>query len=497
MKMPMTWSQPKILGTLLIAVAALGTLGYMTQSAWWPRDPVHVSPEQDSTEIEESRLAHDPFHLLVSESVQRSSGVRMDQVTFGTWNDERIIPAKLELDPAHHYAVTAPADVIVEELLCPLGTQVRKGDPLLEMSSSQLTTLRGGLVRQQLLTRKAQSSVAWHREIETRVNEIIAKIEATMDNPTRDWMPPPSVQTADYGARILSAFAKYWAATELARISQLSSDSGITPARARIERTTDLESAKAMLRGAIEQSRFDIRQAILAAESDLAAAEGALQSTQADMRKYLGMKVWNEQTALTPTYPESPDRFIHNSPGDGMVWERYFANGERASTGELVLLVADISSMWLVGDLRQKDWDLLQLHAGDQVQAQIVGLESLGIIPATIQMVGGNVQQSSGSIRLTASIENTELRFRPGMIARLIFSQSKSAIVVPATALFSNDGKDYLVRRLSEESFQLVPVHVGHRKQGSIEILSGVEIGDTILVEGVFQVASQAFLEKE
>ncbi len=429
--------------------------------------------------------------------MQRASGVRFGTVQLSQWNDDRLIPAKLELDPARHYAVTAPADVIVEELSCPLGQTICRGEPLLEMSSSQLTTLRGGLARQQLLTTKAKRSVEWHREIEKRVNEIIEKIEVTSDKPSRDWLPPPSVQTAEYGAKILSAYAKYWSATQLSQISERAINSGVMAEKAIIERTTDREGSRAVLRGAIEQSRFDIQQAILAAESDLAAAEGALQSIQSDMRRYLGMKTWDEELASKPMNAQLPDRFIHHSPGDGIVLERYFANGERASMGELVVLVADIRSLWCVGDLRQRDWDLLQLNAGDAIEAEIVGLESFGPISAKIEMVGGTVLPTTGSIRLTASIANRELRFRPGMIARLILSRPKEGIVVPTGAVFANDGKDYLVRKESEEEFRLVPIKVGRRQQATVEITEGAETGWTVLVDGVFQIASQAFLEKE
>lgn len=451
--------------------------------------------EQINAEIPER--SHNPLSIHVSTGMQRASGVRFGSVQVSDWNEDRLIPAKLELDPARHYAVTAPADVIVEDLSRPLGQTIRRGEPLLEMSSSQLTTLRGGLARQQLLTMKAQRSVEWHRAIEKRVSEIIEKIEATSEKPSRDWLPPPSVQTADYGAKILSAYAKYWAATQMSQISERAINSGVMAEKAMIERTTDREGARAILRGAIEQSRFDIQQAILAAESDLAAAEGSLQSIQSDMRRYLGMKIWDSELATKPLNALLPDRFIHHSPGDGIVLERYFANGERASMGELVVLVADITSLWCVGDLRQRDWDLLQLSAGKAIEAEIIGLESLGRIPAKIEMVGGTVQSATGSIRLTASIANQELRFRPGMIARLILTRHQDGIVVPTGAIFTNDGKDYLVRQDSDEEFRLVPIKVGRRQQAKVEITEGAEIGWTILVDGVFQIASQAFLEKE
>jgi multidrug efflux pump subunit AcrA (membrane-fusion protein) len=195
--------------------------------------------------------------------------------------------------------------------------------------------------------------------------------------------------------------------------------------------------------------------------------------------------------------PELPDRFIHYSPGDGLVFERYFANGERASMGELIVLVADIKSLWCVGDLRQRDWDLLQLKDGDEVKAEIIGLESAGKIPARIEMVGGTVQNATGSIRLTASIHNDELKFRPGMIARLILNRPKPAIVVPVGAVFSHDGVEYLVKQESSEDFRLVPVKIGRRNREQIEIAEGAQTDWNILVAGVFPIASQAFLEKE
>ncbi len=451
----------------------------------------------ESRGAEESASNSDPLLLHVSLPMQKASSARFGKVEKKFWNDERVIPAKLELDPARHYAVTAPADVIVEELSCPLGHAIRCGEPLLEMSSSQWTTLRGGLARQQLLTQKAKRSVQWHREIEKRVDEIVAKIEATSDSPSREWMPPPSVQTAEYGAKILSAYAKYWSATQMSQISERAINSGVMAERSMIERTTDREGARAVLRGAIEQSRFDLQQEILAAESDLAAAEGSLQSIQSDMRRYLGVKSWDDSLAAKPISSQMPDRFIHYSPGDGTVLERYFANGERASVGELVVLVADVTSLWCVGDLRQRDWDLLQLKRGDAIEAEVVGLESLGHIPAKIEMVGGTVQSATGSIRLTASIANNEMRMRPGMIARLILPQPKEGMVVPAGAVFSNDGKDYLIRQLGDEAFRLVPVQLGRRQQSNVEITEGAEMDWDVLIEGVFQIASQAFLEKE
>ena len=139
----------------------------------------------------------------------------------------------------------------------------------------------------------------------------------------------------------------------------------------------------------------------------------------------------------------------------------------------------------------------LRLKAGDEIEAEIVGLESLGHLPARIEMLGGTVKPMTGSIPLTASIANNDLKLRPGMQSRLILRRPTEAIVVPANAVFSNDGIDYVVKQESSETFRLVPVKTGRRIRNEVEILEGAEIDWMILIDGVFPIASQAFLEKE
>lgn len=481
---------------LLIPLAVGG--GY-----WWGRglgsratETALSVPETSKAEGITTRVTDGTLQIVLPSHLARSKSLARAQVINSDWKDERTIPAKLELDPGRHYAVPAPADIIVEELLVPLGERVRQGHPLVEMSTSQITTLRGGWLRQQLLTQKAKRALEWYQEIERRIDHLITQIHSGAERVPDQWREIDTSQTGEFGAKIVSAYAKLWSATQLSRISQRASSSGVVAERSVVERQTELESAKAALQGAIEQSRFEVHQAILEAESDLAATEGALQSIQSDMRRYLGLRVWDDNAANDIPYPEHPDRFVYRSPSDGIVLERYFASGERASAGDLIVLIADTSLLWLVGDLRLQDWDLLSVQTGDPIEAEIVGLESLGRIPAKIEMMGGVVQSNSGSIRLTASLENSQGLLRPGMNAKLIVSRPKQGLRIPESAVFSNDGKDYVLRVEDETIYSVVPVQLGPHQGNTVAVAQGLHSGETILVSGVFPIASQAFLEE-
>ncbi len=356
---------------------------------------------------------HEGKEVRISLDKQSKIGLEWSKVTKGMWNDVRTVPAKLELDPARHYAVTAPATLVIEELAAPLGSEVKQGDPLLTMSSPQITVLRGGLVRQQLLTDKARQSLQWHREIDNEVKLLVEELEKVLATPNYDWEPSPKKPIADFGAKILSAYARYRAAAQLSNIATRVIESGALAEKSIIERISEREATKALLRGEIEQSRFELRQAILSAESDLAAAEASLQSIQSDMRKYLGLRDWNAESLQSLDASQNPDHFVYRSPGNGTVLERYFANGERAEVGNELVLVADISSLWLVGELRQQDWDLLTLQKGDSVQAEVIGLESKGLQEATIALVAARSKKV-----LAVSVSPPTLPIQPGFSAQ-------------------------------------------------------------------------------
>jgi multidrug efflux pump subunit AcrA (membrane-fusion protein) len=263
---------------------------------------------------------------------------------------------------------------------------------------------------------------------------------------------------------------------------------------------------------------------------------------------------WSELEQVGLASGDTPDQFVHRSPGSGIVLERYFANGERAPAGANLLLVADTSKLWLVGDLRQQDWDLLDMKKEDTVQAEVLGLEKEGRIEATVQMIGGRVAEASGGIQMTASLSNTSLKFRPGMIARLLPRKGEATQSLPSSAVFSNDGLDYVLRATTvsvsnpvsnpepmalaagnahsepmalatgnardkvtadgtkpaasadgsanetaqtNAQFEIVAIECGRRSKDRIEVSKGLSVTDKVILNRVFELASEAFLERE
>jgi len=479
--------------------------------------------------------------ITLAQGRRESMGISVGTIDAEPWVDERMVQAKLELDPGKHYIVTAPSDLIVEELLVPLGTWVEAGEPLIRLSSSPVSLLRSNLVRQKILAARAMDSLTWHRNINTEVNGLVTRIRESVDSGKSLEDLQSSLPTADYGAKIIAAFARYRSAERVLSQTTQFADTGVLSRKSIIERESEREAAKALLQGAIEQSQFDIRQAILQAEAEQASAQGALENQNAELRKYLGLRPsasMNEMELERDSLASvgTPDQFVHRSPGSGIVLERYFANGERASTGDNLLLIADTSKLLLVGDLRQQDWDLLGMQKGDIVMAEIIGMENEGRLQGSIEMLGGRVGENSGGIRMTASLPNEKLKLRPGMIARLLPRKGEMTHSLPSAAVFSNDGVDYVLRLVpipepiakvaddakqitasnrsfppvadaggaernhalqKSDMFEIVAIECGRRTKDRVEVIHGLNPDDTVMFNHVFELASEAFLERE
>jgi membrane fusion protein (multidrug efflux system) len=90
---------------------------------------------------------------------------------------------------------------------------------------------------------------------------------------------------------------------------------------------------------------------------------------------------------------------------------------------------------------------------------------------------------------LKAWVPNPGHRLRPGLFANvdLEIAQRENALLVPESAVvFDREGT--YVWRVRDEVAERVPIEVGLRKGGRVEVTLGLEPGDTIVTAGTHKV---------
>jgi len=105
-----------------------------------------------------------------------------------------------------------------------------------------------------------------------------------------------------------------------------------------------------------------------------------------------------------------------------------------------------------------------------------------------ITTIASRVDRASGSVAVRALIDNSDRLLRPGMTMSVLVSLSeREALVVPEQALIQ-DGRRSLIYIVEVVDQQLrahqLDVELGARVPGGIEIVSGLELGAKVIING-------------
>ena len=110
---------------------------------------------------------------------------------------------------------------------------------------------------------------------------------------------------------------------------------------------------------------------------------------------------------------------------------------------------------------------------------------------AVIQAVDPLIDANGRSVGVRGCIDNRQLRLRPGMFARVttVFGERDQAKVIAEEAIVPMAGKAYVIRLkpgLKSQAWvsERVEVKLGLRRPGRVEILAGLDAGDTIVTAG-------------
>jgi multidrug efflux pump subunit AcrA (membrane-fusion protein) len=103
------------------------------------------------------------------------------------------------------------------------------------------------------------------------------------------------------------------------------------------------------------------------------------------------------------------------------------------------------------------------------------------------------------AIPLVAELSNEQNRFRPGMSVWVDVPTSKSrvAIAVPEGAVQRNEQDTFVFVRTGNQSFERRDVVIGETSDNEVEIKSGLNDGDNVVVEGAFFLKSEMLLAEE
>ena len=216
-----------------------------------------------------------------------------------------------------------------------------------------------------------------------------------------------------------------------------------------------------------------------AAEKDYSDARALSDTAVAEMaRARQRLEILNiSPTATTDSLPLL-------SPAGGVVLNVSAAPGELSrslETADPLITTADLSTVWVVGDVYEKD--ITKIERGKQVTVTCVaypGQQWTGRVDSLF----GAIDPATRTLKLRVVLHNGDQRLKPEMFAAIhVRVGTHKVLVVPATAII-HEGQATAVFVESGGKAEQRNVTIGQSVDGKVEIVSGLEPGQQIAADG-------------
>ena len=244
------------------------------------------------------------------------------------------------------------------------------------------------------------------------------------------------------------------------------------------ERNAAAAQAQAARAAAAREQR--LFGAKITARQDLEAAVAARRQAEAELQR--------AGTAVRAAGVVGGRYLAVRSPISGRISEIDAKLGAFVSAGTELFAVSNPNSIQIEAAVPAPEAQSIQ--PGDRA---VVELPVGGIVEAVVRSVTPSLDRESRAASVVLQMNGAPGGLRQGQAVRVRITPRGSqtrGIVLPEEAVQQVEGRDVVFVRV-EGGFQAVPVSVGSRSAGRVEILEGIQAGQKVVTQGAFVLKSQ------
>ncbi|TRX03033.1 efflux RND transporter periplasmic adaptor subunit [Candidatus Methylobacter oryzae] len=192
------------------------------------------------------------------------------------------------------------------------------------------------------------------------------------------------------------------------------------------------------------------------------------------------------------------NRFRLHAPIAGTITERNINPGMevRSDLDSPLFVISDLSKLWVQMDIFEKDIGLI--HAGAQVLVRVPAYPG-EIFTATVSYIGQVVEETTRTVKVRCTLSNDDFRLLPAMYTAIEVQSAPNddAVVVPLTALFTEEESDWVYVDVGDYHYQKRPVKAGLRLKDRAVILEGLKPGEHLVLDGALLLRTEQDSEQQ
>ncbi len=253
-----------------------------------------------------------------------------------------------------------------------------------------------------------------------------------------------------------------------------------------------LDRSREMLRaGALARTTYDLREAEYKdAEAKAVAAQATAEKIEEQIHRY----GWTDQdlARLPAKQGHSITHSFLKAPFSGAITSFHVVEGEVVEPTTELLAITDMSTLWVLADVFEKD--LAQVSPGKAVQVRVASYPGK-VFQGRIIYVTDAIDPKTRTAKARCLVQNSGGLLKLEMFATVEIPVERTipVLAVPDSSIQQIEGKSVVFVRKSETEFQKREVQTGIASGGYTEIRSGLTAGELVAARGSF-VVKTAFL---
>ena len=179
-------------------------------------------------------------------------------------------------------------------------------------------------------------------------------------------------------------------------------------------------------------------------------------------------------------------QLILRSPIAGTIIERAAIQGQQVEPAQPLFKVSEMSRLWLTVHAFERD--AVRVRVGSLARITFPALPGR-TFGGTVALVGKQVNADSRTVAVRVEVANQDGLLLPGMSATAwipVGDQGQKVISVPVAAVQRLDEQWFVFVPKSSDTFEVRLVGRGRDLGGEVEILSGLEPAEVVVVDGAF-----------
>lgn len=218
------------------------------------------------------------------------------------------------------------------------------------------------------------------------------------------------------------------------------------------------------------------------------------QVAEAALARLRNWDISAEQVERLKAGGEPTRTLTYRSPVAGVILEKKALQGQRFMPGEALYQIADVSAVWVLADVFERD--IAAVKVGQAVEVSIDAFPDRSFA-GKVGYLYPTLNPQTRTVPVRIELPNPRGELRPAMYARveLKVSSRETALTVPVSAVIDSGTSQRVIVQKAEGSFEPRDVKLGARGDDYVEVKEGVKVGEQVVVSANFLIDSESNLK--